>query len=87
MAIDKTLDRRAAFIAASWLSPEHRLMLTFQLCDVDRDFRKQAIRRQHPDWCEIEVIHELIRQAFLPEKTPAWLEKQMQERLDKSRTA
>jgi hypothetical protein len=30
-------------------------------------------------------MHEIIRQAFLPEPMPEWLIKQMQQRLDESR--
>jgi len=58
-----------------------------ELCEFDRAIRKQKIRRGHPAWCEMEVVHEIIRQAFLPQPTPAWLEKKMKERLDEYRSA
>jgi hypothetical protein len=61
---------------------EQRLMLSLEMSMFDREIRKQKIRREHPGWCELEVMHEIIRQAFLPEPMPEWLIKQMHQRLD-----
>jgi len=71
----------------SFLTGEQRLLLTWELCEFDRAIRKQKIRRQYPEWCEMEVVHEIIRQAFLPKPTPVWLEKRMKQRLDMHRAA
>jgi hypothetical protein len=69
----------------SFLTGEQRVGLWLEVCEFDRAIRKQKIRREHPDWCELEVIHEIIREAFLPEPMPEWLIKQMQQRLDQQR--
>jgi hypothetical protein len=66
----------------SFLTQEQRFLLACEITEFDRSIRKQNIRRMHPDWCELEVMHEMIRQAFLPEPMPEWLVKQMQQRLD-----
>jgi hypothetical protein len=70
----------------SFLTPEQRLLLACEITEFDRSIRKQKIRREHPEWCELEVIHEMIRQAFLPNPMPEWLIKQMKERLDQKRS-
>ncbi len=71
----------------SFLTNEQRLHLAIEMSEFDRDIRKQKIRREHPEWREMEVMHEIIRQAFLPEPAPAWLEKKMKQRLDEQRAA
>lgn len=71
----------------SMMSGESRLLMTLEMSNFDREIRKQKIRRDHPEWSELEVMHEIIRQAFLPDLAPAWLEKQMRERLEQQRAS
>jgi hypothetical protein len=72
-------------LLCSFLTQEQHLQLACEITEFDRSVRKQKIRREHPEWCELEVIHEMIRQAFLPDPMPEWLIKQMKERLDQQR--
>ena len=69
----------------SFLTPEQKLLLAWEITQFDRSIRKQKIRRDYSVWSELEVKHEIIRQAFLPEPMPEWLIKQMQQRLDEQR--
>jgi hypothetical protein len=69
----------------SFLAGGQRMSLWFEVSMFDRDIRKQKIRREHPDWSELEVMHQIMRQAFRSEPVPEWLEKQMQQRLDEQR--
>src|SRR5438270_4564730 len=48
----------------SFLTPEQRLLLALEITEFDRSITKQKIRREHPEWCEMEVINEIIRHAF-----------------------
>jgi len=64
------------------LTPEQRLLLACKITEFDRSIRKQKIRREHPEWCELEVMHEILRQAFRSEPVPEWAEKLMQQRLE-----
>ena len=77
----------AGKLLTSFLTGEQCLLLTLELCEFDRAIRKQKIRREHPEWREMEVVHEIMRQAFLAQPTPVWLEKKMKERLDEYRSA
>jgi len=72
-----------------FLTPEDRIKLTFEISDFDREIRKQKLRRERPEWCEIEVINEIIRWAFnvKSEPIPEWLESQMQERVSEWRAS
>jgi hypothetical protein len=67
------------------MTPEQCLQVAFELSELSREIRKAGIRREHPDWSELEVIHELIREAFHSEPVPEWLERKMQQRLDEQR--
>lgn len=67
------------------MTPEQRLQVAFELSDTARAFRKAGIRREHPEWSELEVMHQIIREAFHSEPVPEWLERKMQERLDEQR--
>jgi hypothetical protein len=71
----------------SFLSGEQCLLLALEISEFDRDVRKQKLRREHPEWSELAVVNEIIRQAFLPAPTPEWLEKRLQERVDQQRTS
>jgi hypothetical protein len=66
-----------------FLSPENRLKLALEITEFDREIRKQKLRRQHAEWCELEVMNEIIRHAFRvkSEPIPDWLETQMQQRV------
>jgi|ERR1044071_2440784 hypothetical protein len=72
-----------------FLTPEDRIRLTFEISYFDREIRKQKFRREHPEWCEIEVMNEIFRYAFRvkSEHIPEWLEKQMQERVNEWRAS
>lgn len=61
------------------------MLLAASITDIDRDIRKQALRREHPEWIEIEVINQIIRESFRDEPVPRWLERQMAERVDRER--
>jgi hypothetical protein len=74
-----------AFLVQSFMTGEQKMLLSFEISEFDREIRKQKIRRDHPEWCELEVKHEIMRQAFRSEPIPEWLEKQMKERLDQHR--
>ena len=71
----------------SFLTQEQHFLLACEITEFDRSIRKQKIRSEHPEWCELEVMHEMIRQAFLPDPMPEWLIKQMKERLDQQRSS
>lgn len=68
-----------------FLTPEDRVKLTFEISYIDRDIRKQMFRREHPEWCELEVMNEIIRYAFRvkSEPIPEGLEKYLRERVEK----
>lgn len=74
-----------AFLVQSFMTGEQKILLSLEISEFDREIRKQKIRRDHPEWCELEVKHELMRQAFRSEPVPGWLEKQMQQRLEEHR--
>lgn len=44
------------------------------MSEFARELAAAGIRQDHPDWSELQVKHELIRQAFYPDPLPAWLE-------------
>ncbi len=67
------------------MSGEKRVLMGFEMGYFDREVRKQQIRRDHPEWSELEVKHEILRQAFLPKPAPEWLERLMKQREDEER--
>jgi hypothetical protein len=67
------------------LSGENRVRMAFQRSHFDREIRRQKLRRDHPEWSELQVKHEIMRQAFVHEPVPEWLEKRMKEEEDKER--
>ena len=71
----------------SFLTPEKRLLLALEITEFDRSIRKQKIQREHPEWCEIEVMNEMIRHAFRikSEPIPEGLEKHLQQRVEEWR--
>ena len=72
----------ALFLVQSFMTGEQKVLLSLEISLFDQEIRKQKIRREHPDWCELEVMHQIIRQAFRSQPVPEWLEKRMQQRLD-----
>jgi hypothetical protein len=85
MAISDKHRLGGAFLVQSFMTGEQKMLLSFEISEFDREIRKQKVRRDHPEWCELEVKHEIMRQAFRSEPVPEWLEKQMQQRLEKFR--
>lgn len=67
------------------MSGEKRVLMACEISDFDREIRKQKIRRDHPDWSELEVKHEIMRQAFSPKPVPEWAERMMKERVEEQR--
>jgi hypothetical protein len=86
MAINSNRDRDGAFLVQSFMTGEQKIMLSLEISEFDRQIRKQKIRRDHPEWCELEVMHEILRQAFRSEPVPEGLEKQIQQRVQEFRT-
>ncbi len=87
MAIDDTPDKRGAWFVQSFMTGEQRVLLAFEISTFDRGVRKQKIRREHPEWSELQVKHEILRQAFLPHPVPEWAEKKMREREEQERAS
>jgi transcriptional regulator of met regulon len=67
------------------MTGEQKVLLSLEMSEFDREIRKQRIRNEHPNWSELEVMHEIFRHAFLPKPVPEWLEKLMKQRLDEQR--
>jgi hypothetical protein len=55
------------------MSGEQRLLLAFEMSLFARELAREGIRREHPEWDEVQVARELLRLAFLPAPLPAWL--------------
>jgi hypothetical protein len=82
MAISDKRGMDGSFLVQSFMTGEQKIMLGLEISEFDRQIRKQKIRRDHPEWCELEVMHEILRQAFRSEPVPEGLEKQMQQRVE-----
>ncbi len=52
------------------MSGEDRLLLAFEMGMFARELNRQRIRREHPEWPEARVAHELLRLALLPAPFP-----------------
>jgi hypothetical protein len=85
MAIRNSRGMDGASRVQSFMTGEQKVLLSLEISEFDREIRKQKIRREHPEWCELEVKHELMRQAFRSDPVPEWLERLMQQRLDEHR--
>jgi hypothetical protein len=85
MTINHSRDRDGAFLVQSFMTGEQKVMLSMEISEFDRQIRKQKIRREHPEWCELEVMHEILRQAFRAEPVPEGLEKLMPQRVQEFR--
>jgi hypothetical protein len=68
-----------------FLSPGQKVVLSMEISMFDREIRKQKLRREHPEWSEVEVMNEIIRQSFKSEPVPPWLETRLQERVREHR--
>jgi hypothetical protein len=55
------------------MTPSQRLGIAIELSDLLREFRKAGIKRDHPDWCDHQVMIEMFRLAFLPKPLPSWV--------------
>lgn len=69
------------------MTPAQKLHMACEISDLAHALRKAGIRQDHPEWTERQVIHELIRQAFRPNRVPEGLEKFMREREEQERAA
>lgn len=85
MAIRHNRDRDGAFLVQSFMTGEQKILLSLEISEFDREIRKQRLRREHPEWCELEVMQEILRQAFRSGPVPEWVERRMQQRLDEHR--
>jgi transcriptional regulator of met regulon len=85
MKLDDDPGKRGTFLVQSFMSGEQKVLLSLEMSMFDQEIRKQRIRRDHPEWSELEVKHEIFRHAFLPKPVPEWLEKLMKQRLDEQR--
>ena len=82
MVIRNSRGMDGASLVQSFMTGEQKVLLSFEISQFDREIRKQKIRREHPEWCELEIMHETLRQAFRSEPVPEWAEKLMQQRLE-----
>jgi hypothetical protein len=55
------------------MSGEQRLLLALEMSLFARELAKAGIRRDHPEWTEAQVAHELLRLAFFPAPLPVGL--------------
>jgi len=85
MAISDHPDWTRSFLVQSFMTGEQKVLLSFEISMFDREIRKQRIRRDHPEWSELEVMHEIFRQAFLPKPVPEGLARLMKQRVAEER--
>ena len=52
------------------LSGSQRLAIAWDMSQVVRALALTRLRKEHPDWSEIELKRELLRYAFLPGPLP-----------------
>ncbi len=55
------------------MTGEQRLLVALDMSLFARKLMKEGIRRDHPDWTEMQVERECLRRAFLPAPLPAGL--------------
>jgi hypothetical protein len=85
MSLFNSPSKRGALLVQSFMTGEQKILLSLEMSLFDRDVRKQKLRSEHSEWSELEVMHEIIRQAFRSEPVPEWLERKMKLRLDQQR--
>ncbi len=81
----KSCNNQPGDLIQSFMTGEQKVLLSLEMSEFDREIRKQRIRKEHPDWSELEVMHEIFRQAFLPKPVPEALAKLIQQRVDEER--
>jgi hypothetical protein len=52
---------------------EKRLLIAYEMSMFTRELAAAGIRRDHPQWTEVQVARELLRLAFLPDPLPPGL--------------
>jgi hypothetical protein len=52
------------------MTGEQRLSIAIEMSLFARDLLKEALRREHPDWSDAQVIREVLRLALLPQPLP-----------------
>jgi hypothetical protein len=87
MALWEAPDKRDALLVESFMTGEQRVQLVFEMSAFDHEITKQQLRRDHPEWTELQVKHQFFRQAFLPNPVPESLENQMREREEQERAS
>jgi hypothetical protein len=55
------------------MSGEQRILLSLEMSRLARDFAREGIQREHPDWPEVKVKREMYRLAFFPAPLPSWI--------------
>jgi hypothetical protein len=85
LRIDDDPGQRGAFLVQSFMTGGQKILLSLEISMFDREIRKQKIRRDHPEWSELEVMHEIMRQSFRSEPVPEWLERLMAQRVAEQR--
>jgi hypothetical protein len=78
---DRPSDEQKEIEVLRSMTVEQRLRHALELSDQAREKERARIKKEHPDWIELEITHELIRLAFLPEPMPDRLIKTMKDRL------
>ena len=48
------------------LTPERRLRMALEMSEFVKEFAKARLRRQHPDWTDAELMHELTLEMHQP---------------------
>ncbi len=52
------------------MSGDQRLRLACEMSDAARELALTRLRETHPDWTSRQMVHELLRSAFLPHPLP-----------------
>ena len=52
---------------------EQHLEAALEISLLARAFMRAGVRRDHPDWSDKEVEHEVHRVAFFPQPLPDWV--------------
>jgi hypothetical protein len=86
MQLDDDASFRGWRLVQSFMSGEQNLLMAIKVSEFDREIRKQKIRRDRPEWSELEVMHEILRQAFRHGPVPEWVEKRMAQAVEERRT-
>lgn len=55
------------------LTGSQRLAVACDMSQVVRALALARLRRQHPDWSDLELKREILRYAFLPDPLPLGL--------------